>query len=319
MTARAPLPLLIGPTGSGKSAVAFELSRHRGVEILSVDSMKIYKRLNIGVAKPSHAESAAVCFHLIDWKEPWEHCSVAEWLAEAERVAASAQVRGAALLAEGGTAMYLKALREGLFPGPGRDADLRAALEAEAKAHGVATLFERLKKVDALAAGKILPNDVRRMVRALEVHALTGRPISEQQVQWGTLRKDWSIPTVGLLLDRQELYRRIDKRVERMMAAGWLDECRALRALDREHALSKEAQQAIGYRTLFAHLEGTLTLDEARQRIQFDTHHFARKQLLWFRKFAGVKWVEVKQDEEPDRLALRVAETLETWRTTPEE
>jgi len=310
MTACAPLPLIIGPTGSGKSAVAFELARRRGAEILSVDSMKLYKRLNIGVAKPTPVESAAVRFRLIDWKEPWEHCSVAEWLAEAERVAASAQSRGVPLLAEGGTAMYLKALREGLFPGPGRDEALRAGLEAEAKEKGIETLFERLKKVDAAAAAKILPSDVRRIVRALEVHGLTGRPISEQQVQWGKLREDWPIPTVGLVLDRKELYRRIDARVDRMLAAGWLDECRMLFDVDREHPLSKEAKQAIGYRTLFAQLQGVLTLDEARQRIKFDTHHFARRQLMWFRKFEGVTWVEVKGDDDVDQLAVRVAEAL---------
>ena len=168
--------LLLGPTASGKSAVALELARRRGAEILSVDSMKVYRRLDIGVAKPTAAERAAVRHHLVDWKEPWESCSVAEWLAEAERVIRDAQTRGVALIAEGGTALYVKALREGLFAGPGRDPELRKRLEEEAARHGVERLYARLGEVDATAAAKILPGDLRRIVRALEVAETMGKP-----------------------------------------------------------------------------------------------------------------------------------------------
>ncbi|MBI3831392.1 MAG: tRNA (adenosine(37)-N6)-dimethylallyltransferase MiaA [Planctomycetes bacterium] len=306
----APLPLLIGPTAGGKSAVAFELARRRDGEILSVDSMKLYKRLEIGVAKPVAQERASVRYHLIDWKEPWESCSVAEWLAEAERVARAAAARNVFLLAEGGTALYIKALREGLFPGPGRSPELRAGLEREAETGGVGILYERLQAADPAAAKKILPSDLRRIVRALEVHALTGKPISAQQVQWGKLREDFPVRAVGLALDRKVLYRRIDERVDRMLAAGWLDECRALRELEKDHPLSKEARMAIGYRQLFAHLHGALTLDEARQRIKFETHHFARRQLSWFRRFTEVTWIEIGADESATSIADRVEAAL---------
>lgn len=305
-----PLPLLIGPTASGKSAAAFELARRRHGELLSVDSMKLYKRLEIGVAKPGAAERAAVRHHLVDWKEPWESCSVAEWLAAAERVIHEAAARGVFLAAEGGTALYIKALREGLFPGPGRSETLRAALEAEAREKGLPVLYERLQARDPAAAKKILPGDERRIVRALEVLELTGKPISAQQVQWGRLREDLPVRVIGLAIDRAELYRRIDARVDAMLALGWLDECRALLELDAAQPLSREARQAIGYRTLFAVLRGEMPLAAAAERIKFDTHHFARRQLSWFRRFTRVEWLETRAGEDAAGLADRIEALL---------
>lgn len=308
---RADLDLLIGPTACGKSAVALALAKKSGGEILSVDSMKLYKGLNIGVAKPSDSERAAVPHHLIDWKQPHESCSVAEWLEAAEGIIADAKKRGLRLIGEGGTALYIKALREGLFEGPGRDDALRARLESEANASGLPALYARLQKIDPAAAAKILPGDRRRIVRALEVHELTGKPISEQQAQWGTLRTDLRIRVVGLAMNRAKLYERIDKRVGAMFADGWLDECRALLALDETRPLSKEARQAIGYRTLFAHLRGECTLEDACERIQFDTHHFARRQLSWYRRFPAVSWVDVQGGEDPAAVADRVEAAFE--------
>jgi tRNA dimethylallyltransferase len=302
--------LLLGPTASGKSAVALELARRRHAEILAIDSMKLYKRLTIGVAKPTPAERAVAPHHLIDWKEPWESCSVAEWLAEAERVIREAQARGVPLLAEGGTALYVQALREGLFTGPGRDAELRRRLEAEAETHGVARLYARLGEVDPDAAQRILPGDLRRIVRALEVHELTGEPISARQRQWGRPREDLRFRVACLNMERKALYRRIDERVDRMLAAGWLEECRMLAALEKP--LSREAQAALGYRVLFAQLRGEVTPEQARERICYDTHHFARRQLSWFRRFPGVVWVETAADEAPPAVADRVAAAWES-------
>lgn len=296
--------LLLGPTASGKSAVALELARRRGAELLSVDSMKIYRRLDIGTAKPTAAERAAVPHHLIDWKEPWEGCSVAEWLNEAERIIRDAAARGVPLVAEGGTALYLMALREGLYPCPGRDAAIRQKLEEQAEREGLSVLYTRLQAVDPDAARRILPSDLRRTVRALEVFELSGRPISAQQVQWGEHRTDLRISAVGLELDRKALYTRIDARVRRMLDAGWLDECRALLQLERP--LSREARMALGYKVLFAHLRGEMDLPAAVERICFDTHHFARHQLTWYRKFTDVQWVPVQPDESAAAIADRV-------------
>lgn len=302
-----PVPcvyLLLGPTASGKSAVALELARRRGAELLSVDSMKIYRRLDIGTAKPTAVERAVVPHHLIDWKEPWESCSVAEWLSEAERVIRDTTARGVPLVAEGGTALYLKVLREGLFPGPGRDAGIRRRLEEQAEREGLNTLYARLQSVDPEAARKILPGDLRRIVRALEVFELSGRPISTQQVQWGQLRSDLRFCAAGLELDRKVLYARIDARVRRMLDAGWLDECRAL--LQLEQPLSREARAALGYKALFAHLRGEMDLSAATERICFDTHHFARRQLMWYRKFTDVEWVPVQPDDSVAAMADRI-------------
>jgi tRNA dimethylallyltransferase len=292
--------LLLGPTASGKSNVALELARRRGAELLSVDSMKIYRRLDIGTAKPTAAERAAVPHHLIDWKEPWESCSVAEWLSEAERIIRDAAARGVPLVAEGGTALYLMALREGLYPCPGRDAAVRQKLEEQAEREGLSVLYTRLQAVDPDAARRILPSDLRRTVRALEVFELSGRPISAQQVQWGQFRSDIHFHVAGLELDRKVLYARIG----RMLDAGWLDECRAL--LELERPLSREARAALGYKVLFAHLRGEIDLPAAVERICFDTHHFARHQLTWYRKFTDVQWVPVQPDDSAAAIADRV-------------
>jgi len=298
------LRVLCGPTACGKSAVALSLAREQGAEILSVDSMKLYRGLDIGTGKPAPAVLAAVPHHLISVREPWESFSVAEFLRQAEAVIAGCAQRGVPLLAEGGTALYLKALSEGLFAGPGRDQKLRAALESEAAVIGTPRLHERLAGIDPQAAGKILPSDLRRIVRALEVHALTGQPISRWQAQWGQVRTDLDVRLACLRLPRGLLYARIDERVDSMLAAGWVAECQRLLALPQP--LSREAAQALGYNTLFKHLRGEMTLAAARTRICFDTHHFARRQLGWFKRLPKLVFVDVAADEPPETIAERV-------------
>jgi tRNA dimethylallyltransferase len=301
--------VLCGPTASGKSAVGLYLARKLNAEILSIDSMKLYRRLNIGTAKPPAEVVASVRHHLIDILEPWESYSVADFLRSAEEILADCARRGVEVICEGGSALYLKALCEGLFAGPGRDLALRAQLEAEAREIGVEKLHERLTHLDPAAAKKILPSDLRRIVRALEVHTLTGKPLSQWQSQWGAARPGWDVRLACLRLERPELYARIDRRVERMLAAGWLDECRALLSLEKP--LSREAAQALGYRALFAQLNGTLTAEEARQRICFDTHHFARRQLNWFKHLPKLTFIDVNAGDDCQRLAECV---LAAWK-----
>jgi len=296
--------VLCGPTASGKSTVALLLAEKLGAEVLSIDSMKLYRGLDIGTAKPPPETLARIRHHLVNVRDPWESFSVADFLQSALAVISDCARRGVPLLGEGGTALYLKALSEGLFAGPGRDAELRAALEAEAARTGVPKLHERLAQVDPQAAQKILPSDLRRIVRALEVYELTGVPISRWQSQWGVPRQDLDVRLVCLRLPRKELYARIDRRVDAMLAAGWLDECRRLLALPRP--LSAEAVQALGYSTLFAHLRGEMTLPQARERICFDTHHFARRQLGWFRRMPKLTFVDIGDDETAERIAERV-------------
>lgn len=290
-----PLRVLTGPTACGKSAAATEIARREGGEILLADSMQLYKELDLGTGKPSATERAAVRRHLLDWKEPHESCSAAEWLRAAEVVIADCAARGVPLLVEGGTALYLKALGEGLFEGPGRNEQLRAELEREADEHGLPALYSELKKAAPATAAKILPGDRRRIVRALEIIAAGDKSPDELRTQWGRPRRDLDVRFVLLDPPRKALYTRIDRRVQRMIAAGWVEECRKLAA--RHPPLSREASQALGYRTLFAYLRGELTLEAATERICFDTHHFARRQFNWFKRFLNVRRLPVKAAE----------------------
>jgi len=296
--------VLAGPTASGKSAVAMLLAQRSGASILSIDSMKLYRGLDIGTGKPSPSERARVPHFLIDTKDPHESASVAEFLREAERLIREVP----ALLGEGGTALYLKALAEGLFEGPPRHHELRAQLEAEADAKGSEALHDRLMQLDPRAASKILPSDPRRIVRALEIIELTGRPVGDGQQAWGKARTDIDVRIACLDLPRPQLYARIDRRVQAMLDAGWVDECRRLLALERP--LSREARQALGYKTLFAHLRGEISLEAARERICFDTHHFARRQIQWFKKLPKTTFIPITDDDPIDVIAERVAAVL---------
>jgi tRNA dimethylallyltransferase len=279
--------IMTGPTASGKSALALELAERIGGEIISMDSMTLYRGMDIGTAKPTIAEQARVPHHLLDAFDPWESATVAWWLAAAEAACADIAARGKRAIFVGGTPFYLKALLHGLFPGPPADAALRAKLEADAEHDGKEHLHARLAAVDAKTAARLHPNDIRRVIRALEVFELTGRPISAWQQTWDSPAfgnaspKSAPIPAVVLTLPRDELYRRIDARVGTMLEAGWLEEVRQLRELPRP--LSREASQAIGYRELLEYLDGRGSLAEAAALIQTHTRQFAKRQLTWLR------------------------------------
>jgi tRNA dimethylallyltransferase len=270
--------------------------------------MKIYRHLDIGTAKPSLQERLDVVHHLIDIKEPWEGYSSVQFLKEAERLIALSATRKVPLLGEGGTALYVKALCEGLFDGPGADAQLRAQLEAEGARIGVPAMHIRLKEIDPVAASKIMTTDLRRIVRAMEVFTLTGKPISAWQQQWGVPRQDLDVRLFCLRLPREIIYQRIDARVDAMIASGWMDECRRLLALPLPKGLTHQALQALGYRTLMAHLRGEMTLSAARERICFDTHHFARHQLMWYRRMPKLTWIDLLGTE----TASQIADKLES-------
>jgi len=300
--------IVCGPTASGKSSLVLHLARAMNAEILSIDSMKIYRGLDIGTAKPSAENLKSIPHHLVNIREPWESYSVAEFLPAAEAIIADCSARKKQLIGEGGTALYLKTFSEGLFAGPSSDEALRKSLEDEAERVGVAQMHQRLQEVDAAAAKKIMNTDVRRIVRALEVHTMTGKPISEWQSQWGTPREDLDVRLACLRLPRPILYARIDQRIHDMMQNGWLNECRDL--LELAKPLSRAALQALGYKTLFSHLRSEMTLKNAVERICFDTHHFARRQLNWFRRIPKLVFIDIDGTETVADLAPRV---LEAW------
>ena len=313
MSAFANALILTGPTACGKSALALDLAERIGGEILALDSMTVYRGLDIGTAKPSAAERARVPHHLVDVLDPWESLTVAWWLARAETACAEIAARGKRPIFVGGTPFYLKALLHGLFDGPPADAELRKALEAEAERDGNPALHARLATVDPKTAARLHPNDVRRVVRALEVHALTGKPISDWQQTWDTpafaesaaeVPPPARIPAAVLALPREALYDRINRRVGAMLEAGWLDEVRWLRALP--HPLSREARQALGYRELLEYLETGSEWAETVELIRTHTRQFAKRQLTWFRHLSSL--VSVPADA-PDAGA----QVLKAW------
>jgi tRNA dimethylallyltransferase len=291
MTAFADALVLTGPTGSGKTAVSLELAPQLNAEMVAMDSMTVYRGMDVGTAKPTLAERSQVPHHLIDVLDPWESANVAWWLDRAAAACADIRSRGNRPLFVGGTPFYLKALLNGLFPAPPVNPTLRADLEAEAERIGTDAFHAKLAAVDPKTAARLHPNDVRRVVRALEVHSLTGRPLSAFQTTWdspafGNAAPPAPIRCVVLDLPRDELYARIDRRVVAMLDVGWLDECRRLLALPRP--LSKEAKQALGYRELFSHLAGESDWPTTVATIQTRTRQFAKRQLTWFRGLGGI-------------------------------
>jgi tRNA dimethylallyltransferase len=273
--------VLTGPTGSGKSALALDLAERLDAEIVAMDAMTLYRGFDIGTAKPTSAERARVPHHLIDVLEPWESGSVAWWLERAAARVGEIESRGRLVLFVGGSPLYLKSLLYGLFRGPRADPNLRQTLEGEAKDRGTPFLHGRLKTIDPISAAKVNPNDLRRIVRALEVWELTGKPISTLQTEWQRPRPSPGPDVVCLDVPRVELYERIDRRVLAMLDAGWLDEARRLRASHRPP--SRESSAAVGYQELWDHLDGKQSLADATARIQQRTRNYAKRQLTWFR------------------------------------
>jgi tRNA dimethylallyltransferase len=296
--------VLTGPTASGKTGLAMELAQRLGAEIISMDSMALYRHMDIGTAKPTPEQRQLVAHHLIDVLDPTESASVAWWLQRAELCCREIESRGKQVLFVGGTPLYLKALMFGLFAGPAADLDLRHRLSEEARQFGPATLHERLARVDPVAAERIHANDVRRIIRALEVFELTGQRISDWQQEWraneGPPSPTGALPPltreararearspISLWLDwpRTELYERINRRVVEMFDGGLVEEALALRRLGRP--LSKEASQAVGYAEVFAHIDGLCTRQEAIERVQIRSRQFAKRQITWFRHLPG--------------------------------
>lgn len=299
-----PILVILGPTASGKSDLALAVAQRTGAEILSVDSMQVYRGMDVGTAKPTAAERAAAAHHLIDVVTPDEPFTVARFVEMADGVIADARRRGVPLIATGGTPLYYKALFEGLFEGPPADDTVRERLRRESGEE----LHRRLTAVDPEAAARIHANDTKRLVRALEVYELTGRPISSFQTEWATPVFRHAAVWVGLNWEKEALNRRINARVKAMMAAGWLDEARGL--LGRYAALGQTASEATGYAELMAHLQGKMSLDDAVEQIKIGTRQLARKQMKWFRRWGQVRWLA------GDAGSANIDRAMELWHAT---
>jgi tRNA dimethylallyltransferase len=287
---------LTGPTASGKTAVGIELAERLGAEVISVDSMTVYRGMDIGTAKPSADERAAVPHHLLDIVDPSDEFSLAEFVQRAHAAVQEIRSRGREVLLVGGTPLYLKSLLRGLYQGPPPDWEFRRAIEGEIKEVGLGALRERLEMVDPLSAQKLHPNDQRRMIRALEVFRQTGQPISHQQVQFDEAQPAGRSRVFCLSWPREELHRRIDARVERMFATGLVDEVRAL--LAKYGSLSRTAAQAVGYREVQEHLAGQFDLPTTIERVKHATHQFARRQETWFRGLSECRFLPQAEGKE---------------------
>jgi len=308
---RLPLPCLVGPTAAGKSALALELSAQTGCELISLDSMQVYRGMDIGTAKATAAEREAAPHHMLDRVEPSEGYDVARYLDEVREVLIELSEEGRAYLFVGGTAFWLHALIHGLFDGPARDSAVRERLEGVLAEEGGEALFARLEEVDPATAARLHPNDTRRVVRALEVQELTGTPLSEQQREWGWHGSEGG-PTrdgrvVGLVSTGEAYEERLRSRVEAMLDAGWKEEALAIRD---GCGFGPTAEKALGYREVLALADGDLERGRCVDEITLRTRQFARKQRTWYRKLDEAEWIDPPEAGELSAVAERVAGEL---------
>lgn len=294
--------VVTGPTASGKTGLAVELARRLGGEIVAADSQQLYRGLDVGTAKPTAAERAAAAHHLLDAADPGEGMDAARWLLLADRAIADIAARGRLPIACGGTGLYLRALLHGMARAPSRDPALRAALEAEAARLGRPALHARLAAVDPRAAARIGPNDLVRIVRALEI-ARGGSTQSRLFAEHGFRGDRYRHRILALDLPREELHRRIEERVERMFAGGILDEAAALRSRFGE---ALPPRLPMGYAEAAEVVAGRLPRAEAVRRLQVAHRRYARRQLVWLRREPGVEWIRPPFDA--GALALRLAD-----------
>lgn len=295
---------LTGPTASGKTAAGLELARRLNAEIVSLDSMALYRGMDIGTAKPTAAERAAVPHHLIDVIDPHEEYSVAEYVAAAERAVSEIAARRRVPLFVGGTPLYLKALLRGIFAGPPADWDLRNRLQEVADREGDEALHQRLAVVDPASARRLHARDRRRVIRALEVFEKTGQSITELQRQFDRARPAEACLVFMLDWPREQLIQRIDSRVDAMFAAGLVDEARRL--LSSPMPPSRTAGQAVGYREVFEHLRGQRDLPETIELVKLRTRQFAKRQMTWFRSLSEVR--RIPADRPAEELVRRIAD-----------
>jgi tRNA dimethylallyltransferase len=295
--------VICGPTAVGKTAAAIEFAQKIGAEIISADSGQVYRGMDLGTAKPTPEERRGIPFHLIDLLDPDQQFSAADFRNRALGAIGKIQDRNKKVIVVGGTGLYLKTLEQGLFEGPSADPAIREKLEQQIKEKGIEALHRELEKVDPEAARTIPPRNRQRLIRAVEVYRLTGRPISEfwreHQYRRGTVpapgRGD-PAPTFikyGLTLPKEELHRRINDRVDRMIKAGLVGE---VRSLVKQWGTTAPGFRIIGYKEVVAHLEGQVPLHEVVELIKRNTRRYAKRQMTWFKKDKEIQWVSSGQE-----------------------
>jgi len=307
MTRQKPLIIVIvGPTAVGKSDIAFEVAKNIKGEIVSADSMQVYRGMDKATSKPPMEYRKQIPHHLIDIVEPSADYSAADFKDKAEAVITTIVLSGKTPVITGGTGLYIKSLLDGLFPGPKADWTLRGRLEEEARDFGIDKLYQRLQEVDPEVALKIKPNDLRRIIRALEVYETAKSPISRLRKNTKGISEKYDIRIFGINMERADLYKRIDQRVDKMFENGLVEEAKKL----INEKLSRSASQAIGYKEIFGYLKGEYDLEEARRVLKRDTRHFAKRQMTWFGKDKRIQWIERKEKDSAESIAQTIIKNL---------
>ncbi|QEG38851.1 tRNA (adenosine(37)-N6)-dimethylallyltransferase MiaA [Roseimaritima ulvae] len=298
--------VITGPTASGKSALAIELAKRLDGEIVSMDSMAVYRSMDVGTAKPSEQQRREVPHHLLDLVAPDEPFSVACFLRHAHRAVAEIRDRGHTPLLVGGTPMYLKGVLRGFDPGPPADWEFRKQVDEDIEKFGLDRLRDRLMQVDPLSAHRLHPNDRRRMTRALEVAKLTGVPLSHKQLQFEQQRSPEQCRVFACMWPRPILHERINQRVDQMFAAGLVDETQQL--IERYGTLSRTAAQAVGYAEVLEHLDGRLTLEQTVEAVQTHTRQLARRQETFLRSFGERTIVDMQSGGSLAEISQRLVQ-----------
>lgn len=297
---------IVGPTAIGKTAVALHLAKKIKAEIISCDSMQVYKRMNIITSKPSPSLRKQIPHHLIDILSPDKEYNVARYRKQALRKIKEINKKERPILFVGGTGLYLSILLDGIFKAKSQNKIIRNRLYKEAKDRGSEYLYQRLQEVDAEAALKIHPHDTKRIIRALETFRACGKPISQLQKERKGLNDEFDIKIFALNMAREELYERIERRIDRMFSQGLLEEAKKLLKLK----LSKTARYAIGINEIKGYLDGRYDLEQAKRLMKKNTRNYAKRQFTWFRKDKRIEWVEIKDKETPESVANRIFKKL---------
>ena len=300
--------VLTGPTACDKTEIGFTVAQKIKGEIISADSMLFYRGMDIGTAKPSLDMRKLVPHHFIDIVDPWESYSVGKYVDDVESLIGGADSKDRKFLIVGGSPLYIKGLVDGIFNGPEADWDIRRDLEELADEKGNQYVHDILQKIDPDKAVELHPNNLRRIIRAIEVYRITGKPVSELQEEYKLTRKSYQFNILCIAREREDIYRRINERVEIMFDKGLVDEVQSL--LDNPGGLSKQAKQALGYKEIIQYLDGGLTLDDAKEMVKQSTRRFAKRQMTWFRRFPDVQWLETEELEGPESISDEIITLL---------
>ena len=306
-----PLVAIVGPTAIGKSRIGIEIAKVLQTEILTADSCQVYKGMDIGTDKPTISERQGIPHRLIDLVSPDQSFNVGEFRRHALKEIARLHDQGRPPLIIGGTGLYIRALLRGLCPGPPANWAIRQALSQEATARGTSFLHEKLQKVDPDLAQRLHPNDQPKVLRALEVYQTLGIPLSKVQQQHQFQESPHPFLLIGLTMERQDLYRRIDTRVEKEIEKGLIEETQQL--LQQGYSRNLGSMKGLGYRQFSGYLEGEYSYEEAVRLLKRDTRHFAKRQMTWFRKESDIYWIPLEETDIPSHAATKVLRKIQEF------